>query len=166
MLHLQQRRARPPEKCHTARFTQPTSRSTCIFSGSPFALRSWFVTKTVPLAQTECRSVENKDVVTINSNPRRGQRQWRKNRALTASLGIRLPVCNYPCLVYVVVYTFRCREEKCWYFSEWTALVSPKHFFPVQRLHGFRQVVQHVQLHVAKLDRMVNWCKHRCLLIE
>ena len=28
---------------------------------------------------------------------------------------------------------------------------GPQHFFSVQRLHGLRQVVQHVQLHVAKI---------------
>ena len=45
------------------------------------------------------------------------------------------------------------------------AAIAMQHF-SVQHLHGFRQVVQHVQLHVAKLGRMVNWCKHGCLLIE
>ena len=32
-------------------------------------------------------------------------------------------------------------------------------FFSVQRLHGFRQVVQHVQLHVAKIG-LINELKH------
>ena len=33
-------------------------------------------------------------------------------------------------------------------------------FFPVQRLHGFRQVVQHVQLHVANWVAKVNYRIH------
>ena len=32
----------------------------------------------------------------------------------------------------------------------WFSLLGG-YFFSVQRLHGFRQVVQHVQLHVAKI---------------
>ena len=34
-----------------------------------------------------------------------------------------------------------------------------RQFFSVQRLHGFRQVVQHVQLHVAKIG-LINELKH------
>jgi hypothetical protein len=49
------------------------------------------------------------------------------------------------------------------YTSLWTEELSRRvwhielrAFFSVQRLHGFRQVVQHVQLHVANWGSLVN----------
>ena len=45
------------------------------------------------------------------------------------------------------------------------ALIHPS-FFSVQRLHGFRQVVQHVQLHVSNWAARVNSHIHGRPLIE